>query len=88
MKTSKDRYRYWDIYDDLPDGWKIDKTCGSPMARAVFITDGVPPLYGCKRALLRLKIEHQPTEPQPQPQPQPNPTQPIPIPLFQYKLDI
>jgi len=53
----KDRYRYWDIYDELPDGWKIDKTCGSPMARSVFITDGVPPLYGCKRAILRIKLQ-------------------------------
>ena len=48
MKT----YKHWDLYDDLPDGWKIDSVTGSPLAGSVFITDGISVLNGGKRALL------------------------------------
>ena len=51
-----ERYRdWWDIYDELPDGWEIDQKNDSPMARTVFIVKGKSPLTGQKRALLRIK---------------------------------
>jgi hypothetical protein len=56
----KKKYKYWDVYDEMPKGWKVDKFCGSPLYKAVFITNGVPPIHGCKRALLMLKIESAP----------------------------
>lgn len=43
----------WKILDEIPIGWKIDKTAGSPVARTVFITNGKSVLYGQERALLR-----------------------------------
>ncbi len=44
----------WEILDELPEGWRIDKT-GSPLPCTVFITDGKSVLNGGKRALLRVK---------------------------------
>lgn len=43
----------WPILDEMPEGWRIDKTVGSPVAGCVFITDGKSVLRGQKRALLR-----------------------------------
>ncbi len=48
-------YKGWPILDTLPEGWKIDKKTGSPVAGCEFITDGKSPLYGQKRALLRVR---------------------------------
>ena len=54
--NGKQRYRYWDILDELPNGWVIDKTAGSPLARSVFITNGKSSISGQqKRAILRVK---------------------------------
>ena len=54
--AEKQRYRYWDILDEMPDGWVIDKTAGSPAPRTVFITNGKSPISGKqKRALLRVE---------------------------------
>lgn len=54
--AKKQRYRYWDILDEMPDGWVVDKTAGSPAPRTVFITNGKSPISGQqKRALLRVK---------------------------------
>jgi hypothetical protein len=50
-----EKYRWWDIYDQLPDGWEIDKYAGSPAPNTVFITNGKSPFKGQKRALLRIK---------------------------------
>lgn len=56
MSNSKQKYRYWYILDELPDGWVIDKTAGSPAPKTVFITNGKSPLSGQQeRALLRIK---------------------------------
>jgi len=52
-------YRDWQLYDDMPTGWKIDKTCGSPLAGYEFITDGKSALRGGKRALLRVRQPQQ-----------------------------
>jgi hypothetical protein len=49
-----DRYRYWDILDELPEGWSIDKTAGSPAPYTIFITNGKSVLNGQKRALLKI----------------------------------
>ena len=49
------KYRYWNILDELPDGWVIDDTAGSPAPNTVFITNGISPLKGQKRALLKVK---------------------------------
>lgn len=51
-----EKYRWWDVYDELPDGWVIDEYTGSPMTRTVFITNGKSMISGNqKRALLRVK---------------------------------
>ena len=52
-------YKNWQLFDDMPNGWMIDKTCGSPLAGYVFISNGRSILNGGNRALLRVKkIQH------------------------------
>lgn len=46
---------YWDILENLPAGWIIDNTAGSPIKNTVFITNGKSVLNGQKRALIRVK---------------------------------
>ncbi|MCX9579835.1 hypothetical protein [Vibrio cholerae] len=48
-------YKNWQLFDDMPNGWMIDKTCGSPLAGYVFIINGISILRGGKRALIRMK---------------------------------
>lgn len=48
---------YWDILENLPEGWIIDNTAGSPIKNTVFITNGKSAFNGQKRALLRVKPE-------------------------------
>lgn len=43
----------WPMLDELPDGWKFDKTVGSPVHGYVFATDGKSVINGQKRALVR-----------------------------------
>ena len=47
------KYKYWDVLEILPHGWKIDDSCGSPLYGYDFCTDGKSPLNGGKRALVR-----------------------------------
>ena len=47
------KFRGWTLYEEMPEGWVIDKTCGSPLTHYVFITNGKSILNGGKRALLR-----------------------------------
>lgn len=54
------KYRDWDLFDFLPDGWKIDKTCGSPLHGYSFATNGKSPLNGGLRVLI--KVERKPIE--------------------------
>jgi hypothetical protein len=49
------KYRDWNILEDLPEGWIIDKYCGSPLYGFVFCTNGKSILNGGKRALVRVK---------------------------------
>jgi len=57
MKEKKPRAIFHDILDELPDGWVVDKTTGSPLFGAVFITNGKSILNGGKRALLRIEVK-------------------------------
>ena len=56
-ESNTPKYRDWDILEDLPEGWVIDKTAGSPAPRTVFITNGKSVLNGQKRALLRVSAK-------------------------------
>lgn len=51
------QYKKWILYDSIPDGWKIDYSCGSPLAGHVFINDCKSVLHGGKRALLKVHGE-------------------------------
>lgn len=54
VSGSTSKYRDWDILEDLPEGWVIDNTAGSPAPNTVFITNGKSVLNGQKRALLKV----------------------------------
>ena len=54
MKILK-QFKYWDVLEDLPEGWVIDKYCGSPLHGFDFCTNGKSILNGGKRALVRVK---------------------------------
>ena len=47
-------YNGWELLETLPEGWKLDKTAGSPLFRYVFVTNGKSIFNGGKRALLRV----------------------------------
>ncbi len=50
-----EKYRYWDILEELPEGWVIDNITGSPAPKTVFITNGENILSGKqKRVLLKV----------------------------------
>ena len=53
--SSPFKYRDWEILEDLPEGWIIDKTAGSPAPNTVFITNGKSYWNGQKRALLKIQ---------------------------------
>jgi hypothetical protein len=42
------------LFDELPEGWKFDKSAGSPLHGYEFATDGKSVLRGGKRALVRV----------------------------------
>jgi len=49
-------YRGWLLYDELPEGWLIDKTAGSPVCGYEFCTNGKNIITGLqKRALVRTR---------------------------------
>ena len=54
---SMEKYRDWNILEELPEGWVIDKTAGSPAPKTVFITNGKSVLNGQKRALLKVNAK-------------------------------
>jgi hypothetical protein len=57
----KEKYKYWDILNEIPIGWSIDKTAGSPAPNTVFITNGKSVLSGeQKRSLLRVFKQEMP----------------------------
>ena len=66
--TENKKYKSWDLLDEMPVDWKIDKTVGSPLFRYEFITNGNSVLNNQKRALLKIKereIETEQKEPKP-----------------------
>lgn len=44
----------WEIFENIPEGWKIDNTLRSPISGHKFITNGKSILNGQQRALLKL----------------------------------
>ena len=46
------KYKEWELLESLPDGWRIDKSAGSPLCGYEFCTNGKSVLNGQKRALL------------------------------------
>jgi hypothetical protein len=52
MRTYKD----WPLLEKIPDGWRIDKSAGSPLSGYEFVTNGKSILTGLqKRALLKVR---------------------------------
>ena len=49
-----EEYKGWPCYEEIPDGWRIDKTAGSPLHGYEFINDGKSILNGGNRALARV----------------------------------
>lgn len=47
------KYKEWDLYDSLPDGWKFCKAAGSPLCGYEFASSGSP-LKGGKTALVKV----------------------------------
>lgn len=50
-----DEYNGWKILNEMPTGWRIDRTAGSPLCGCEFITNCKSVLNGQQRALLRVK---------------------------------
>ena len=58
VSTSTSKYRDWYILEELPKGWSIDKTAGSPAPNTVFITNGKSVLSEKQeRALLKVEAK-------------------------------
>ena len=47
-------YQGWECLEEMPPGWRVDETTGSPLYGHVFVINGKSPLYGQKRALLKV----------------------------------
>jgi len=47
-------YKGFELLEEMPEGWKLDKTAGSPLFGYAFVTNGKSILNGGKRALLRV----------------------------------
>lgn len=48
-------YKGWLLYDFLPEGYRMDKSCGSPLHGYDFAINGSP-LKGGKRILVRVQL--------------------------------
>lgn len=53
------KYKEWILLEEIPSGWKIDKTAGSPLSGYEFITNGKSLLNGQKRALFKVRQPQQ-----------------------------
>lgn len=76
-----DKYRDWDIYEQMPDGWQLFPYAGSPLFGTVFISNGKSFLNGRKLALLRIDVrqpERQESSTEAKPVEAPKPTEPDP----------
>ena len=45
-------YKGWALIDELPEGWRIDKSAGSPLCGYEFCTNGKSVFNGQQRALV------------------------------------
>ena len=54
-----EKYRDWGLLESLPDGWKFDKTVGSPVCGYEFATNGKNIFQGRERALVRVERKAQ-----------------------------
>jgi hypothetical protein len=45
-------YNGWQLLEAMPDGWKFDKSAGSPLHGYEFVTNGKSVMNGQQRALL------------------------------------
>lgn len=52
-----EKYKHWDVYEKIPEGWKIDKTAGSPLHGYEFINNGKSIINGGKRSLVRVCMD-------------------------------
>ena len=74
------KYKFWDIVAQMPEGWRINKTIGTPLFMHVVIDNGKSPLTKeCKRALLKVE-RPQPAQPTETP---PTVVEPIPAPILE-----
>ena len=48
------KFKHWQVFDRLPDGWVVDKTAGSPLHGHEFCHNGKSILNGGMRALFRV----------------------------------
>lgn len=48
-------YMHLPLLDELPEGRKLDPTCGSPLTGYEYCRDGKSVLFGGKRALVKVK---------------------------------
>lgn len=49
-------YRWWPIFDTMPEGWSIDNRADAPLSGHVFITNGKSIFSGQQeKALLRVR---------------------------------
>lgn len=49
------KYRDWDVLDEMPEGWQIEKHAGSPYPYSVFINNGKSIFNGKKTAILKVE---------------------------------
>ena len=52
-----EKYKWWDVYETMPDGWMIDKTVGTPLSGHDVICNGKSVFNGGKRALCKVRKE-------------------------------
>jgi hypothetical protein len=73
------KYKFWDIVAQMPEGWRINKTIGTPLFMHIVIDNGKSPLTKeCKRALLKVE-KPQPAQPTETP---PAVVEPTPAPIL------
>lgn len=54
-----DTYNGWTLLDEMPDGWRIDKSAGSPLTGYEFVTNGKSILSGHQKRALLLVVPRQ-----------------------------
>lgn len=60
----KNKYKDWELYDHLPEGWRMATSCGSPLTGYAFCVCGSL-LTGRKMALVRVEKPTQPEQTRP-----------------------